>query len=237
MPSLKDLRFLVLDVETTGLDPQEDRIVQIALVSVEHGRVTQLGTTLVNPERSIPPQASAIHHITNRMTDQAPPWSVLWPHVEQYLFGADVIVAHNAAFDRSFLPSVDKPWLCTKRLAQHLWPDAPNFQNQTLRYWLDLELDAQAHDAGGDALVTGHVLTRELAAYLEQGGADDIDALLQRTDGPARIEKMPFGEHRGKCMVDIPTSYLRYMVGHMKNMDADLRWTMESILNQTTSAS
>ncbi|MHB1681497.1 MAG: 3'-5' exonuclease [Bacilli bacterium] len=191
MPSLRDTRFLILDVETTGLNPQEDRIVQIALVSVHCGRVAQLGVTLVNPERPIPPRASAIHHITNRQVEHAPPWSVLWPHVEQYLFGADVIVAHNAVFDRSFLPSVNKPWLCTKRLAQRLWPSAPNFKNQTLRYWLDLELDAQAHDAAGDALVTAHVLIRELAAYLEQGGKDDLNALLRLVDRQIEVRAIP----------------------------------------------
>ena len=235
MPSLKDLRFLVLDVETTGLDPQEDRIVQIALVSVHRGQVTQLGTTLVNPERPIPPQSSAIHHITNRMTDQAPPWSVLWPHVEQYLFGADVIVAHNAAFDRSFVPSVNKPWLCTKRLAQHLWPSAPNFQNQTLRYWLDLELDAQAHDAAGDTLVTAHVLLREIEAYQAQGGEDDLMALIRLANSPVLIEKMPFGKHFGERLADIPVSYLRWALTNVTDLDPDLRWSLESVLQQAAS--
>jgi len=191
MPSLRDTRFLILDVETTGLNPQEDRIVQIALVGVHCGRVAQLGAMLVNPERPIPPRASAIHHITNRQVEHAPTWAAVWPYVVRHLLEADVIVAHNAVFDRSFLPSVSKPWLCTKRLAQRVWPSAPNFKNQTLRYWLDLALDAEAHDAAGDALVTAHVLLREIEAYLEQGGKDDLDALLRFVNRQIEVRAIP----------------------------------------------
>ena len=236
MPSLGDTRFLVLDVETTGLNPQEDRIVQIALVSVHCGRVAQLGAMLVNPERPIPPRASAIHHITNRQVEQAPTWAAVWPNVERLLLEVDVIVAHNAVFDRSFLPSVNKPWLCTKRLAQRLWPSAPNFKNQTLRYWLDLALDATAHDAAGDALVTAHVLMREIEAYQAKGSEDNPAALIQWTDSPVRIEIMPFGKHFGERLADIPVSYIRWALANVTDLDPDLRWSLESVLQQAASA-
>ncbi|MHB1685395.1 MAG: putative quorum-sensing-regulated virulence factor [Bacilli bacterium] len=236
MPSLKDTRFLLLDVETTGLDLREDRIVQIALVSVLGGAVKLVYNTLVNPLRPIPSEVSAVHHITDKMVESAPPWSTVWPTVQRFLTDVDVVVAHNAAFDKSFAPASDKPWLCTKRLAQHLWPEMPNFKNQTLRYALGLDLQAAAHDAAGDTLVTGYILVREIEAYLQNGGVDEDGALIALAGSQIAVQRMPFGKHYGKLLTEVPRDYLQYMLRKATDMDADLRWSMESVLQQAVSA-
>jgi len=66
-----------------------------------------------------------------------------------------VIAAHNARFDRGFLPSLHGcRWLDTMRGAKHLWPDAPNYQNSTLFYWLGfdrLSAGAAPHSAQTNA--------------------------------------------------------------------------------------
>ncbi len=197
MPTIHDTRFAVVDVETTGLDAQTDKIVQIAVCEVYQGRVALRYESLVHPLRPIPSRASGIHHITDQMVASAPTWDAVWPEIAEVLVVTDVLVAHNAGFDRGFLPKTGKPWLCTKRLAQHLWPEAPNHKNQTLRYWLSIDLSATAHDAAGDTLVTAHVLLREIEAYLAQGNRDDPMALIRWTDRPIRVARMPFGKHCG----------------------------------------
>lgn len=231
--TIDETRFAVVDVETTGLNHETDKVVQIAAYQVYRGEITLLYESLVHPLRPIPPEVSAVHHITDRDVEFALPWDAVWPEVAAVLAPADVLVAHNAAFDRSFLPSsLEKPWLCTKRLAQHLWPDAPNHKNQTLRYCLGLELDAAAHDASGDTLVTAHVLSKEIEAYLQNGGVDSVEALIQLADSPVAIQKMPFGKHFGTTLTDVPLDYLRWALRNIADMDADLRWSMEQVLQQ-----
>lgn len=232
MMKIDNTRFAVVDVETTGLNPEVDKVVQIAAYEVYHGEIALLYESLVHPLRPIPPETSAVHHITNRMVAFAPPWEAVWPQVAAALAPMDVLVAHNAGFDRGFLPETSKPWLCTKRLAQHLWPEAPNHKNQTLRYWLDLELSADAHDATGDTLVTSYVLLREIKDHLAQGGEDSAEALIQLADSPVAIRKMPFGKHFGERLSDVPQDYLRWALKNITDMDNDLRWSMEQVLRQ-----
>lgn len=136
-------RYLVLDTETTGLDPENDRVVEIAATLVAPEGVSVVVDQLVHPRRSIPPNAIAVHHITDSMVASSPTLEEVWAtHVLPLLSTVDGIVAHNAAFDRPFLPPTDKPWICTLRLARHMWPEAPGHSNQVLRYWLGLDVDA-----------------------------------------------------------------------------------------------
>ena len=162
----------VIDVETTGLDPEADRIVEIAAVTVAlepRPRVEALALdTLVNPGVSIGPVAQSIHHIGDDMVAGAPRYETLIPRLGE-LARSGPFAAHRAAFDRAFTGS-RRPWICTWRLARHLWPEAPGHANQVLRYHLRLEVDARLageagivpHRAAGDALVSAALLVREL---------------------------------------------------------------------------
>lgn len=89
-----------LDLETTGLNPKQDRIVEVAIID-ENGNV--LVDSLINPKVAIPPSASAIHGITDAMVMNAPTFSELWPKIQSAIEGKRVII-YNAAFDRAFLP-------------------------------------------------------------------------------------------------------------------------------------
>ncbi|WAH39251.1 3'-5' exonuclease [Alicyclobacillus dauci] len=149
---------MVLDTETTGIDPAVDKVVDISLVEVSRNGIKPLYNTLIHPNRDIPPTASAVHHITLKHVADKPLFEEVWPTVMGYLEDA-VIVAHNAQFDRAMIPETGQPWVCSYRLARHLWPDAPAHSNQVLRYWMNLDIEAEAaHSAAGDTLVTAHVL-------------------------------------------------------------------------------
>ena len=117
---IQDTRFIVLDTETTGLDPNEDKVVDISLVEVSREKGIQpIFDTLIDPQRNIPPVASAVHHITSRDVVGKPRFEEVWPTILEYVQDA-VIVAHNAKFDRSMIPETNRPWICTLRLARHL---------------------------------------------------------------------------------------------------------------------
>jgi exodeoxyribonuclease X len=94
----------VVDLETAGLDP-DDQVVEIGAVdlNVYTGDVCDVASRIIRPSKSIPPQASAIHHLTDADVANAPSWSDVWPQV----FTADqniiAFAAHNASFDSRWI--------------------------------------------------------------------------------------------------------------------------------------
>ena len=95
--------FVVFDLETTGLDPKSDAIIEIALIKCdENFKIVDEYTTLVNPGMPIPEDAQAITGITNEEVIKAPYFSDLREKVRDFI-GNSVLVAHNADFDTAFL--------------------------------------------------------------------------------------------------------------------------------------
>jgi DNA polymerase III subunit epsilon len=115
-------RAAIVDVETTGLDSGADQIIELGVVVFEYGAATgQVGPVvsrysgLEDPGRPIPPESTAIHHITDEMVggkrlDDAA--------IGQLLNGVGLVIAHNANFDRPFLETrlpffADLHWGCS----------------------------------------------------------------------------------------------------------------------------
>lgn len=237
-------RFVVIDTETTGIDPEVDRVVEIASVAVMPGietpwRVTRLRASLVNPARPIPPEASAVHHLVDADVVSSPSLDEAVGQVVPPLPDGNemVIVAHNAAFDSKFLPQFsNKQWLCTYRCALHLYPDAPSHSNQTLRYWLGLQppftqmdeankRNAQPHAALFDAVTTAALLMQMLET-------NDADYLCRLQFEPVLLATVRFGQHRGKKWADVPLSYLEWVL--KQNFDTDVKHTARHYLESRT---
>lgn len=159
---MRNERYCVIDVETTGLHPARDRVVEIACALVDAERIVERWATLVNPCIPIPSSATAVHGITDEMVADAPVIESALRDARR-LAGGRVFAAHCARFDLSFVgESIAGTALCTMLLARAIFPDAPNHKNQTLRRYLRIDCEAgeelPAHRALGDALVTAHVL-------------------------------------------------------------------------------
>jgi DNA polymerase-3 subunit epsilon len=99
-----------LDTETTGLDQDKGhRIVEIAIGLYEYtadGNHRQIGSTwnqLIDPKRAIDPKAEAVHGISRESLVGQPTWEKVAPKVVKFLTLAEVVVAHNAAFDIPFI--------------------------------------------------------------------------------------------------------------------------------------
>jgi DNA polymerase-3 subunit epsilon len=122
------VEFVVLDLETTGGSPENDRITEVGAVKIRGGEVLGTFHTLVDPEISIPPFITAMTGITDQMVASAEPIQVILPCLLEFL-GAAVLVAHNASFDWRFLranfdrhgyrPPANQ-LVCTARLARKL---------------------------------------------------------------------------------------------------------------------
>jgi DNA polymerase III epsilon subunit family exonuclease len=234
--TIDDATFAVVDVETTGIDPSRDRVVEVACALVRNGRITEAFSTLVNPGRPILAVASAVHGITDDMVVHAPQLTAVAPKLQGLCTGA-VVVAHNASFDLEFLPFLkSRPHLCSMRLAQRVVPDAPNYKNQVLRYHLGVNVDelpsAVPHRALGDVYVTAAILRRCLDRYLAGGAPNDIDALVDNVAAPALLEALPFGKHRGRRLRDVPTDYLQWAISAQIDLSIDVTFSMKHELHQ-----
>lgn len=163
--------FAVVDLETTGLSPRQERVIEIAVVHTDHwGHPQAEWTTRINPQR--PVTGTHIHGITDADVANAPTFDMVLPYLVGMLRGR-ALVAHNATFDSSFLayefgrarwawPTV--PTLDTMREAAHFLPslsrrrlvdccEACGVRNQ------------HAHSALGDARATAAIVQRYFDPY------------------------------------------------------------------------
>ena len=245
MPRLTDTRFIVLDTETTGADPTKDKPIELAYVVVQNFKIEYPKSWFIDPGCLVPPEASAVHHLVDEDLVGAKTWAELWPEVEPDLKG-QVIVAHNAPFDIGMLPELkDNPVIDTLRLARHLWPKGTvnangfplvNHQQQTIRYWLGLKIDTMglaAHRAAADILVTAELLLAQIRLYLECGGEDDLDAMIEYLATPIEVRSLSFGKHANEPLQKVPSSYLEFLLDKDKEkpLDADLKASLKRELD------
>jgi DNA polymerase III epsilon subunit-like protein len=240
-PPLALHRFVVVDCETTGLDPEKDRLVEIAAVRFEGGEPTETYATLVDPGLPIPPIASGIHFIADDDVAGAPGPQEALAGIARFV-GDAIIVAHNAPFDRSFLPSLDRnEWLCSYRFARHLWPNAPSHKNAVLRFWLRVRHPAlvgiAAHRAEGDAITTGLIFQAGLREYSTATPYARARDLIEFIGSPVHVERFNYGrKHANWKLADIPAQYLEWGVRdstepegtrRLKNLDDDTLWAVK----------
>jgi DNA polymerase III epsilon subunit family exonuclease len=187
---LRDERWVVVDVETTGGTPTRGhRVTEVAAVRVEGGRIADTFCSLVNPERSIPGMITSLTGITNAMVADQPRFSQVARDLSGALEGC-VFVAHNAAFDWRFVShemqmatgmTLSGRQLCTVRLSRRLLPQLPSRSLDGLAHWFGLEIESR-HRALDDAVATAKVLIRLLDLLEDQGVTDwdGLQALLRR---------------------------------------------------------
>ncbi|TQE98733.1 MAG: hypothetical protein FKY71_12235 [Spiribacter salinus] len=232
---LGNARLRVVDLETTGTDPDSDGIVEIGSVDyvVEDGRlrIDQTFEQLANPGCPIPPEASAIHHLTDAdVVDARPQNEVVQAFQEQ---PSAIHVAHNAAFDATFLSDNPDDYLCTLVVSQKLLSEHSKHGNQYLRYALGLDVGEAAgrlpHRALADCYVTAALLAylltdetvderaRSLIAELDRCEPREValspEAWIDISNQPVIDTVYRFGKHRNTPWSEVPKSYLQWMLG------------------------
>lgn len=229
------MKIFVIDVETTGLDPKEHGVVEIAAREltndVDGWNVGPVTVAFVNPGRPISFEAMGVHHIVEADVAGASPLDAVLVNWFLPPFEDIIFAAHNATFDRSFLPSMyadEVRWIDTYRCARHLFPDAPSFANCALYYFLGHErpFNVTPHEAGFDTLVTARILRR----MLDLRGFDELVELSTR---PVVLKKVGFGKHFGQLWTDVPFDYLQW--ASRQDFDADVKHTIKSEIDRRKS--
>jgi len=187
--------FTIVDVETTGLEP-EDRVIEVAAVRLGRFREVTRFESLVNPGIHIPLEATGVSGIDDDLVSGAPEFPRVWPILEALLHDA-VLVAHNAAFDLHFLSAERKraglgswkgPVLDTLRLARNTCA-LPAYSLSALHQSLALS-SAPAHRALADVLAT-EALLRELVGRLGARAGTLRDLLAAQEPIPVPWEELP----------------------------------------------
>jgi DNA polymerase III subunit epsilon len=160
-------RFVVFDVETTGLSPfQGDRVIEIGAVAIENLSICDEFNSLVNPGIRIPFSVQRIHGINNIMLDGQPKPEVVFRDFYRFINGA-LLVAHNAKFDLNFLRAemanvgleLGNRSQCTLQMSRRWFPDLPNYRLETVaRHVLgEVPENVTLHRALHDARLTSAV--------------------------------------------------------------------------------
>ena len=163
---LLSIEAVVLDTETTGLDAQAARIVQIGMVRLSGGAIVpgdQLDQ-LVNPGIAIPPSTTAVHHITDADVRDAPAFAAIAPAVERFIGGAFVI-GHTTAYDLVVLERESRraglAWrqpraLDVRVLAELALPTLAQYDLDRIAHVLSIPIEGR-HTALGDALAAARI--------------------------------------------------------------------------------
>ncbi len=171
---IRETPFVVVDVETTGLSPFEDRITEIAMMKVQDGELVDEYSTLINPLVSIPYYITELTGIDNLMVQDAPTAREVVPLMSDFLQDA-IFTAHNASFDWGFVYHTSRrergldlynPQLCTLRLSRKILTSLLSHSLAHVADFLDVPIPAR-HRASGDAYATALVLIKFLS-YLEK---------------------------------------------------------------------
>ncbi|EEL05056.1 DNA polymerase III alpha subunit [Bacillus cereus BDRD-ST196] len=180
------LDYVVIDFETTGFNPYNDKIIQVAAVKYHNHELVDQFVSYVNPERSIPDRITSLTGITNYRVSDAPTIEEVLPLFLAFLH-TNVIVAHNASFDMRFLksnvnmlglPEPKNNVIDTVFLAKKYMKHAPNHKLETLKRMLGIRLSS--HNAFDDCITCAAVY-QKCAAVEEEGKRKANKEVLDET--------------------------------------------------------
>lgn len=153
--------FVAIDTETTGLHCSNNQIVELTAIRFREWEPVEIFTTLVNPGKPIPEEATQIHGITDEMVEDAPRIGEVIKDFDSFI-GADILVGHNLPFDLNFLDFAGSEYFNTKRkyydtltLAKLLELYVSNNKLTTLCDYFNIRDNSSAHRSASDALAAG----------------------------------------------------------------------------------
>jgi len=197
-----------------------------------------------------------VHHLTNKMLTDKPSFkdSGDQQKIKKLFEDKDsVVVAHNAPFDLIMIKKEGiepKKFICTLRVARHLDKEEKieRYNLQYLRYLLEIEVDATAHDALGDVLVLEQLFERlykkvkeEIAPTSKGVGVTTenvVNKMIEISSHPSLLRSFGFGKHNGKRIEEVAKmdrGYLEWLLAQKlagDQMDEDWIYTLKHYLEK-----
>ena len=196
--------YVVLDLETTGLDPKKDRIIEIGALRVRNGETCAIMKTYVNQGRKIPERITEITGITDVDIKGAPPYEEVIPELLEFL-GDDVLIGHCILFDYSFLKrgavnlrkDYDPRALDTLKIARTYLPE---LESRSLPFLCEhYHIEYLPHRAFEDAQATSklyQVLCGEFEERVKTESEETADVFVPRKMIYQVKKEAPIREHQ-----------------------------------------
>lgn len=204
--------FIVVDLETTGLDVEYDEIIQIAAIKFKEGKEDSRFMLFVKPTIHIPAEASRVNQIYDSDVQNAPVINVALQHFTEFV-GDSTLIAHNASFDMKFLQTfltqcgmktLENPVIDTLSLAR-TFLDLPNYKLTTVKDYY--KISVRSHEALSDCLVCSKIYLDYLV-YMNPEYDEITDKIYKCfiddsfepiTDTLRNIIEKVCSEHGGRC--------------------------------------
>ena len=224
-------KLIFLDTETTGNEIGKDRLCQVC-----YKNNCEVKVEYFKPPLPVSVKSMSITHITNKMLEDKKCFegSEMQKELEKLLKDG-ILVAHNAKFDIAMLEAegIKVPkFICTLRVARFLDKEnkIPEYNLQFIRYYLDLDIDAHAHDAEDDVKVL-HALFNRLLDKVKEEIPDEekaIGKMIEISSKPTLFNKFNFGKYKDKTLEEVAKTdkrYLEWLLGEkLKNEAGDEDW-------------
>ncbi|MCD6433690.1 MAG: 3'-5' exonuclease [Sulfurimonas sp.] len=243
-------KYVILDTETTGTG-ENDRVIQLGYI-VLGAKDIEVHNEFCSSDVPISFGAMEVHGITPDMIEGKPTCqeTTAYNRLQELNSEENYMIIHNAPFDLGMLEKegfkTQMKVIDTLRVAKHVLPDEEAHRLQYFRYKMGLYKDEQkeadalgievkAHDAIGDVLILKLLLSKlKEAVALEFPHINPVEKMVDLTKTPIMIKTFRFGKHKGKTLQEVASSdvgYLRWMLSSMENLDDDMRYSINCILD------
>jgi len=241
-------KYIILDTETTGAS-ESDKIIQLGYIVLD-AKDIEVHNEFCSTDVPISYGAMEVHHITPELIEGKPLCvdTMAYQRLEALNTPDNYMIIHNAPFDLGMLSKEgyeNKMQLIdTLRCAKHAFADEDAHRLQYFRYKMGLYKDepkeseklgveVKAHDAIGDVITLKLFLSKLRERVQENYAGNPVDKMVELTKTPVLMKKIRFGKHKGKELADVAledAGYLRWMLDSMKDMDEDLRFSINHYL-------
>ncbi len=190
-----DSEYVVFDIETTGLSPKFNKIIEIGAVRIKDGKIVDTFSKFVNPEVPIPYSITKLTSINDSMVLDSPTIETVLPEFLEFV-GDAILVAHNASFDTSFIRefskrlglSFDCTVVDTLGLAHILVPELGKFTLDRLCKQFNVSLENH-HRACDDADATARIFIKMLDMIKDKGVETVSQLNVMGSESPEAIKK------------------------------------------------
>ena len=188
--------YVIFDLETTGLNREYNKIIEIGAVKVKNGKIIDRFSTFINPHEKLSEDIIKLTNITDDMLLDAPEESEILPKFFEF-FGDSVLVAHNAKFDMGFIKkwaernntTVESTVLDTVGLSRTIFPEMTKHTLNVLAKKLHISLENH-HRAVDDAEATANIFIKFIEILKNEYNVDTLDEVNELARNNIEVKKL-----------------------------------------------